>query len=177
MLPLTDHSPLLYSVWAHSNEIWQQIFWSKCFKRHTTKRKYKNGSSKSWDVYAPHCFPGCHEHVPLRATPRRADEFVSTCVMKDIWSIKAYSFSVPFHWWARGRAGQCLQRFSALAGWVQHTHTHTIQIHFFGPFFITILYPILISYLCAVDWCREGNNFNCTCIWWATVTDIQDLES
>lgn len=33
----------------------------------------------------------------LRMAPRTVDGFESTCVMKDIWSIKADSFSVPFN--------------------------------------------------------------------------------
>lgn len=44
-----------------------------------------------------HCLTGCHELMPQRKAPRRVDGFVSTCLMKDIWSIKAYSFTVPFY--------------------------------------------------------------------------------
>lgn len=64
----------------------------------------------------------------LRTTPRTVNRFESTCVMKDIWSIKAYSFSVPFNWWVCGRAGRCPQALSALAAeGIQHTfiRTHT----------------------------------------------------
>lgn len=60
---------------------------------------YLNGLSNScaWDVDVPHCLAGCHKLAPQRRAPRTANGFVSTCVMKDIWSIKAYSFSVPFY--------------------------------------------------------------------------------
>lgn len=100
-----------------------------------------------------------------RLTARTVDGFESTCVMKYIWSIKAYSFSVPFNWWARGWAGQCPQALSALAAQgAQHTHTHTFcaskdmqwQAILHKPF-VTLSYPLLISSLCALD-CREGNH-------------------
>lgn len=39
---------------------------------------------------------GCHKLVPVRMAPRTVDGFASACVMKDIWSIEAYSFFVPF---------------------------------------------------------------------------------
>lgn len=119
-----------------------------------------------WDLYVRCCFASHHELVPLRMTPRTVDGFESTCVMKDIWSIKAYSFSVPFNWWARGWAGQCPQALSALvAQGVQHTlvHTHIYtnanmlwQAILHKPS-ITLTYPVLISSLCALD-CREGNH-------------------
>lgn len=152
----------MFSDQVYSNLIWQQMIPPR-------GRKCSNSSSKKlfhvWDVCVcvPRCRAGCHELVPVRMAPRRVDGFVSTCVMKDIWSIKAYSFSVPFYWWARGRPGQHPQAFSALAGQgVQHTDTHSCthtstqtQIYCGRISFMNPSYPVLISSLCALD-CRES---------------------
>lgn len=52
----------------------------------------------------PFPYPGCASEClsrarasPRRVTARTVDGFISTCVMKYIWSIKAYLFSVPFN--------------------------------------------------------------------------------
>lgn len=79
-----------------------------------------------WNVYVPNCFADSHKLVALRMTLRTVNGFESTCVMKAIWSIKAYSFSVPFNWWVCGRAGRCPWALSALAAQgMQHTFMHT----------------------------------------------------
>lgn len=121
MLPLADHSPLRSPLWP------QQTSHQMIFPR---GRKYSNDSSKSCSMSGMRMSHAASLAVTSlclwEKAPRTADVFVSTCVMKDIWSIKAYSSSVPFYWWAHGRAGQSPQAFSALAGQgVQRTDTNT----------------------------------------------------
>lgn len=75
------------------------------------------------NVLYSHCLKGCHKLLRVKTAPGRVDGFVSTCLMKDIWSIRAYSFSLPFYRRAHGRAGRCPQAFGALRR--QHTSSHS----------------------------------------------------
>lgn len=94
--------------------------------------------------HLPDWLPVCHWPLCFRTRLRGTEciGFVSLCVMKDIWSIKAFSFSVPFYLRAHSRPRQSPQASRALEG---RKHTKSLPTMLQSAHYNPIPIPMLMK--------------------------------